>query len=46
MTLTELSLLVLVGLTSGMYAKSEKANSFWAAVVGVGVAILIYLVTR
>lgn len=46
MTLTELSLLVLAGLASGTYAKSEGANSLLAALIGVGAAVLIYFVTR
>lgn len=41
-----LSLLVLAGLASGTYAKSEGATSLVAAVVGVGVAVIIYLVTH
>jgi len=45
-TITELALLVIAGLASGTYAKSEGASSILAAVVGVGVAILIYFVGR
>lgn len=45
-TLTELSLLVLAGLGSATYAKSEGANSVLAAVIGVGAALVIYLLTR
>ena len=43
---TELSLLVIAGLTAAGYAKSEGAGSLLAAVVGVGTAVVIYLVTR
>lgn len=46
MTTVELSLLVLAGLASGTYAKSEGANSLLAAVIGIGVAVIIYLATR
>lgn len=46
LTLTELSLLVLAGLASGSYAKSEGANSLLAAVIGVGAVVIIYLLTR
>lgn len=45
-TLTELSLLVLAGLASATYAKGEGASSVLAAVIGVGAAVVIYLVTR
>lgn len=46
LSIVELSLLVLAGLASATYAKTEQANSLVAAVVGVGVAVLIYLLTR
>lgn len=46
LTLSELALLVIAGLLSGTYAKSEGASSFVAAVVGVGVAVLIFLLTN
>lgn len=45
-SITELSLLVLAGLASGTYAKAEGASSLLAAVIGVGAAVIIYLVTR
>lgn len=45
-TLTELSLLVIAGLTAGTYAKSEGANSVLAAVAGVATAVVIVLVTH
>lgn len=45
-TLTELCLLVLAGLASATYAKSEGASNVLAAVIGVGAAIIICLVTR
>lgn len=45
LTLTELSLLVIAGLASAQYAKSEGANSVLAAVIGVGAALLIVLLT-
>ena len=45
-TLTELALLVIAGLTSASYAKSEGANNVLAAVVGVLTAVVIVLVTR
>lgn len=43
---TELSLLILAGLASGTYAKSEGASSVLAAIVGVAVAVVTYVVTR
>lgn len=43
---TELSLLVIAGLTAAGYSKSEGANSLLAAVIGVAVPVVIYLVTR
>lgn len=46
LTTTELSLLVIAGLAAGSYAKSEGANSILAAVIGVGVAVIICLLTR
>lgn len=46
LTLTELSLLVLAGLASASYAKSEGSSSLVAALVGVGVAVIIYLLTK
>ena len=45
-TLTELSLLVIAGLASGTYAKSEGADSLLAAIVGVAAAVAIYLLTK
>lgn len=42
-TIIELALLVLAGLSSGTYAKSEGASSLLAAVIGVLVAVLIAL---
>lgn len=42
----ELALLVLVGLASGEYAKSEGASSILAAVIGVGAAVVVALLTR
>ena len=44
--IVELSVLVLVGLGSGIYAKSEGASSLLAAVIGVVVPVLVYLVTK
>lgn len=46
LTTVELSLLVLAGLASATYAKSEGANQVLAAVIGVGAALVIYLVTH
>lgn len=46
LTTTELSLVVLAGLTSGIYAKSEGASSVLAGVIGVGVAVIICLLTQ
>lgn len=46
LTITELALLVLVGLVSGTYAKSEQASSLLAAIIGVVVAVVVYLVAR
>lgn len=43
-TITELALLVIAGLGAGSYAKSEGADSFLAALVGVVTAILIVLI--
>lgn len=43
---TELALLVLVGLASGTYAKSEGCSPVLAAVIGVGAAVIVYLVSR
>lgn len=43
LTIVELSLLVLAGLASATYAKSEGAKRGLAAGIGVGVAVLIYL---
>lgn len=43
---SELSLLVIAGLTAGAYAKSEGASSLLAAIVGVAVPVVIYLITR
>lgn len=45
-TTTELALLVIAGLASATYAKSEGAKSLLAAVIGVGAAIIIYLLTK
>ena len=45
-SITELALLVLAGLASGTYAKSEGANSVLAAVIGAAVAVVIYLIVR
>lgn len=42
----ELALVVLVGLASGTYAKSEGASSLVAAVVGVLAAVVVVLVTN
>lgn len=44
LNITELALLVIAGLASATYAKSENANSLLAAVIGVGAAVLIYLI--
>lgn len=46
LTTTELSLLVIAGLASGTYAKSEGASSVLAAVIGVLVVVVICLATR
>lgn len=46
LTVSELALLVIAGLASGTYAKSEGASSLVAAVVGVGAAVVIYLLTN
>lgn len=46
LSITELSLLVLAGLASATYAKSEGANQLLAAVIGVGVSVVIYLLAR
>lgn len=43
--IAELSLLVIAGLASATYAKSEQASSILAAIIGVGVAVLIVLLT-
>lgn len=40
-----LSLLVLAGLASATYAKAEGTSSVVAALVGAGVALIIYLLT-
>lgn len=45
-TTSELSLLVLAGLASATYAKSEGASNVLAAVIGVGVSIIITLLTQ
>lgn len=45
-TVTELSLLVLTGLASATYAKSEGASSVLAAVIGVVVAVAIVLAVK
>lgn len=41
-----LALLVIAGLTAGVYAKSEGASSLLAALIGVGTAVAIYLLTN
>lgn len=46
LTTPELSLLVIAGLTAGMYAKSEGASSVLAAVVGIATSVIIYLITH
>lgn len=46
LSITELALLVLAGLASATYAKSEGASSIVAALVGVLVAVVIFLVTK
>lgn len=46
LTITDLSLLVLAGFAAGTYAKSEGASSLLAAVVGVIVPIVIYLIAK
>lgn len=46
LTTLELSLLVIAGLASATYAKSEGASSLVAAVVGVLVAVVIVLLTN
>lgn len=46
LTITELSLLVIAGLTAGAYAKGEGASSLLAAIIGVGTSVVIYLLTR
>jgi hypothetical protein len=43
---SELALVVLAGLASGTYAKSEGASSLLAAVIGVLAAVLIVVITR
>lgn len=43
---TELSLLVIEGLTAAGYSKSEGANSLLAAIIGVAVSVATYLITR
>lgn len=45
-TTSELSLLVLAGLASATYAKSEGANNLLAAAIGALVSIIIILATR
>lgn len=46
LTTIELSLLVIAGLASATYAKSEKVPPIWAAVIGIGVAVAIVLLTN
>ena len=45
-SVSELALLVLAGLASATYAKSEGSSSLVAAAVGVLVAVVVYLVAR
>lgn len=46
LSITELALLVLVGLASGTYAKSEGCSNVLAAAIGIGAAIIVYLVVQ
>lgn len=46
LTTAELALLVIAGFTGGSYAKGEGASSLLAAVFGVAVAVVIFLLTR
>ncbi len=45
-TITELALLVIAGCVSATYVKSEGASSLLAAIVGVGVVVLIVVFGR
>lgn len=45
-TIVDLTLLVLAGLASATYAKSEGAKNTLAAIIGAGVAVLIVLFVR
>lgn len=45
-SITELALLVLVGLATATYAKGEGASSVLAAVLGVVAAVVVVLVVR
>lgn len=45
-SLMELALLVIAGVASATYAKSEGASQTLAAVVGVVVSLVIYWVTK
>lgn len=46
LTLVELALVVLAGLASATYAKSEGASSVLALAVGVAVAVILVLLTN
>lgn len=45
-TILELTLLILAGLASGTYAKSEGASTVLAAAVGVAVAVVVVVLGR
>lgn len=46
LTVSELSLLVIAGLASATYAKSEGCSNLVAALIGVGASLVIYLLTH